>query len=69
MDLAFLITILFMRERERQRGRKLGRERSRLPTRSPIWDSIPDYRITAWVKGRYSTPEPCRLPDPVFKPL
>ena len=48
MDLAFLITILFMRERERdrERGRKLGRERSRLSTRSPIWDSIPDSRIT-----------------------
>ena len=44
----FLITILFMseRERERERGRKLGRERSRLPTRSPIWDWIPDSRIT-----------------------
>ena len=44
MDLVFLITILFMRERER--GRKLGRERIRLPTRSPIWDWIPDSRIT-----------------------
>ena len=48
MDLVFLITILFMseRERERERGRKLGRERSRLPTRSPILDWIPDSRIT-----------------------
>ena len=46
MDLFFLITILFMSERERERGRKLGRERSRLPTRSPIWDWIPDSRIT-----------------------
>ena len=64
MDVVFLITILFMRERERdrERGRKLGRERSRLPTRSPIWDSIPNYRITAWVKGRYLTPEPPRHP-------
>ena len=44
MDLVFLIMILFMRERER--GRKLGRERSRLPTRSRIWDLIPDSRIT-----------------------
>ena len=42
MDLVFLIKILFKRER----SRKLGRERSRLPTRSPIWDSIPDSRIT-----------------------
>ena len=48
MDLVFLITILFMRERDRdrERGRKLVRERSRLPTRSPIWDLIPDSRIT-----------------------
>ena len=44
MDLVFLIMILFMRERER--GRILGRERSRLPTRSRIWDSILDSRIT-----------------------
>ena len=44
MDLVFLIMILFMRERERER--KLGRERSRLPTRSRIWDSILDSRIT-----------------------
>ena len=42
MDLVFLIKILFKRER----GRKLGRERSRLPTRSRIWDLIPDSRIT-----------------------
>ena len=47
MDLVFLITILFMRDRERERERKLGSKRSRLPTRSPIWDSIPDSRITA----------------------
>ena len=34
-------------ESERERwSRKLCRERNRLPTRSPIWDSIPDSRIT-----------------------
>ena len=44
MDLVFLIKILFKRERER--GRKLGRERSMLLTRSTIWDAIPDSRIT-----------------------
>ena len=30
-----------MRERERKRGRDTGRGRSRLPARSPMWDSIP----------------------------
>ena len=45
MDVVFLIIILFIRETERER-RKLCRERSRLPTRSPIWDFIPDSRIT-----------------------
>ena len=34
------------RERAREGGRKLGRERNMLPTRSPIWDSIQDFRIT-----------------------
>ena len=34
------------RERERERGRDIGRGRSRLSTRSPMWDSIPDPRIT-----------------------
>ena len=62
MDLVFLIKILFKRER----SRKLGRERSRLPTRSPIWDSIPDSRITPGVKGRGSTPEPSRHPRSCF---
>ena len=47
-------------------GRKLGRERNRLPTRSPIWDSIQDFRITPWVKGRGSTPEPPRHPGSCF---
>ena len=60
MDLVFLIKILFKRERER--GRKLGRERSMLPTTSTLWDSIPDSRITPGVKGRGSTPEPPRHP-------
>ena len=55
-----------MRERERERGRKLGRERSMLRTRSTIWDSIPDSRITPWVKGRGSTPEPPRHPGSCF---
>ena len=56
----------FIRDTQRSRGRKLGRERSRLPTRSRIWDSIPDSRITPWVKGRGSTPEPPRHPGSCF---
>ena len=47
MDVVFLIIILFIRETERERDRKLCSERSSLPTRNPIWDSIPDSRITA----------------------
>ena len=66
MDLVLLITILYLRAWERERGRKLGRERSRLPTRSRIWDLIPDSRITPWVKGRGSTPEPPRHPRYCF---
>ena len=52
--------------RERERGRKLGRERNRLLTRSPIWDSFQDSRITPWFKGRSSTPEPPRHPGSCF---
>ena len=37
---------LFMRDREREKGRDTGRERSRLPTRSPMWDLIPDPGVT-----------------------
>ena len=35
-----------MRERERERGRDIGRRRSRLPARSYIQDWIPDPRIS-----------------------
>uniref|UniRef100_A0A8C0KMG8 COP9 signalosome complex subunit 9 n=1 Tax=Canis lupus dingo TaxID=286419 RepID=A0A8C0KMG8_CANLU len=31
---------LFMRDTERERGRDIGRGRSRLPAGSPTWDSI-----------------------------
>ena len=54
------------REKERERGRKLGRERSMLPTTNTLWDSIPDSRITPGVKGRGSTPEPPRHPGSCF---
>ena len=30
-----------MREREKEASRDIGRERSRLHTGSPMWDSIP----------------------------
>ena len=59
-DGSWFLNNAFIYERERERGRKLGRERSRLPTRSRIWDLIPDSRITPWVKGRGSSPEPPR---------
>ena len=52
----------FMRDKERERGRDIGRGRSRLPARSPMWDSIPDPWITPWGKGRCSTAEPPRPP-------
>ena len=40
-------------ERERERGRDIGRERSRLHAGSLKWDS-------PWGKGRHSTTEPPR---------
>ena len=38
---------LFMRDTEKESGRDIGRERSRLPAPagSPMWDSIQDPRI------------------------
>ena len=49
-------------ERERQRP---GRGRSKLPTGGPMWDSIPDPRITTWAKGRRPTAKPPRRPHRV----
>ena len=37
----FLRFYLFIHERHRERGRDIGRGRSRLPVGSPMWDSIP----------------------------
>ena len=51
-----------MRDTDRERGRDLGRGRSRLHARSPTWDSIPDPGITPWAKGRGSTAKPPRCP-------
>ena len=53
---------LFMRDTEREKGRDIGRGRSRHPTGSPMWDSIPDHGIMPWAKGRHSTTEPPRHP-------
>ena len=36
---------LFMRDIEKERGRDIGRGRSRLLSGSPMWDSIPDPQI------------------------
>ena len=54
---------IYKRERERQ---KIRQWENWLPTRSRIWDLIPDSRITPWVKGRGSTPEPPRHPGSCF---
>ena len=59
----FLKKISFIYSWETQRGRDIGRGRSRLPTSSPMWDSIPGPGITPWAKGRCSTAEPPRHPS------
>ena len=48
--------------RDTQRGRDIGRGRSRLHAGSPMWDSIPDSRITSRAEGRCQTAEPPRDP-------
>ena len=58
----FFLKVLFIHERHRERGRDMGRGRSRLPARSLMWDSIPDPRITPWAEGRCSTAEPPKCP-------
>ena len=51
----------FINSWETQRGRDTGRGmRRRLHAGSPMWDLIPDSRITPWAEGRRSTPEPSR---------
>ena len=37
----FLRLYLFIHKRHRERGRDIGRKRSRLPAGSSMWDSIP----------------------------
>ena len=41
MLFTYLFKTLFMRDTQRERGRDIGRGRSRVPVRSLIWDWIP----------------------------
>ena len=41
INIILFLKILFIHERYRERGRDISRGRSRLPTGSPMWDSIP----------------------------
>ena len=61
----FLRFYLFTYEKHRERGRDIGRGRSRLPTKSPMWDSIADPGITPGAEGRHSTAEPPRHPEDI----
>ena len=55
----FFLKILFVYSWETHRERqRLGRGRTRLPVRSPMWNSIPDPGIRPWAKSRYLTTEP-----------
>ena len=61
--LCFILRIyLFTHERHRERGRDIGRERSRFLSGSPIWNLILDSKTMPWAKGRSSTAEPPRHP-------
>ena len=51
-----------LRERERERGRDIGRRRTRLLAGSPMWDSIPDPEIMLYAEDSCSTAEPPRRP-------
>ena len=62
----FKIFYLFIHKRYKERGRDIGRGRSRLPVRSLRWDSIQDPGVTTWAKGRCSTTEAPRCPDTGF---
>ena len=56
---------LLMRDTERETGRDIGRGRSRLPARNPMWDSIPDPGITLSQKqmlNHWTEPPRCLVP-------
>ena len=58
----FLRCCLFIHERHRERGRDIGRGRSRLPMRSPMQDFIPGPRDHDLSQRQHSTIEPPRCP-------
>ena len=52
-----------MRDRERERGRDIGRGKSRLPAGSPMWESILDPGIMPRAEGQHPNAEPPRDPN------
>ena len=58
----FLRFCLFIHKRLRERGRDVGRGRSRLPAGTLMWDLIPGLQDRALSQGRRSTAEPPRCP-------
>ena len=58
----FKILFIFSWKAQRDRGRDIGRRRSRLLARSPMWDSIQDPGIMPWDQGKRSATEPPRRP-------
>ena len=57
---------LFIHERHRERGRDIGRERSRLHAGSLMLEGSQDPGITTWTEGRCSTTEPPRCSGTPF---
>ena len=57
---------LLIHERHRDRGRDIGRGRSRLHAGSRMQDPIPGPENTTSTKGRRSTTEPPRCPSPMW---
>ena len=52
----------FTHERHGERGRDIGRGRSRLLAGGPMWDFVPGPRITPWAEAKRSNTEPPRRP-------
>ena len=66
----FLSFYLFIHDRHSERGRDIGRRRSRLPFGSLMQNLIPGPQDHFWAKGRHSTIEPPRRPSlGIFKKL
>ena len=60
--LCFLKEFIYLFIRDRERGRDIGRGRSRVPVGNPMKDSIPGPQDHDWSEGRCSTTEPPRCP-------